>query len=139
MWWVLILLIVGLVGIGAAVASWWPLPSALHLPHGVTRASATVLTSAPCGPQNARDEVEVRLDGRTQKAQLDGCGHREGEVLDVDVPANAPQDGLVVQISGTARIGGPGLAGRLSIVLLVLSAVSGATYAFLIRAQPARV
>jgi hypothetical protein len=139
---VLILVVVGLVGVGAAVAALWPLPSALRLAHSdssTRRATATVLTSVPCGPPDARDEVEVRWADHAQKAQLDGCGHRQGEVIEVDVPVNPPANGLIVRIAGTSATGSGVLHRRFSVVLLVLSAVSGATYAYLIRARRTRV
>ncbi len=138
--WVLILAAIGLV---AAALFWLPLSGAIRLGSfgsgGTRSATATVLTTAPCGGTDARDQVEVKMsDGRARRAKLEACGHREGEVLDVDVPVNEPKDELIVQIAGTGPGNLPSLEQRLSVVLLALSGVSGATYAFLIRPRRPR-
>ena len=133
--WVLILLVIGLVGIGAAVLVWWPTlgfpntdsPSAVH-----TR--ATVVTSAECGSGNAHDTVEVTIDGVKKQAPLDGCGQAKGTALDVVVTDENGQ--LSAHPADAAQVGG-NRDGRLTALLLCLSAVAGALYAYLIRYRPA--
>ena len=130
----LILLVIGLVGIGAAVLVWWPTlgfpnpdaPSAVH-----TR--ATVVTSAQCGGANAHDTVEGTVDGAKKQAPLDGCGQAKGTVLDVVVTDQNGQ--LSAHPADASQVGG-NRDGRLTAVLLCLSAVAGALYAYLIRYRP---
>ncbi|MFC0547507.1 hypothetical protein [Kutzneria chonburiensis] len=132
--WVLILLVIGLVGIGAAVLVWWPTlgfpntdsPSAVH-------AKATVVTSAQCGSGNAHDTVEVTVDGAKKQVPLDGCGQAKGTALDVVVTEENGQ--FSAHPADAAQVGG-NRDGRLTAVLLCLSAVAGALYAYLIRYQP---
>jgi len=131
---VLILLVIGLVGIGAAVLVWWPTlgfpstdsPSAVH-----TR--ATVVTSAQCGNANAHDTVEVTVDGAKKQVPLDGCGQAKGTSLDVVVTDDNGQ--FSAHPADAAQVGG-NRDGRLTAVLLCLSAVAGALYAYLIRYRP---
>ncbi|MFB9430739.1 hypothetical protein [Streptoalloteichus tenebrarius] len=134
--WLLVLMVIGLVGIGAAVAVWWPL-SGTWTGGGYAgrRVGATVVTSAPCGTAAASDVVEVQVDGKTRRATLDGCGHRQGETFDVELPSSVPPTGdLRVWLAGTGAAGaGPDLESRLRSVLLALAAVSGALFAFLVR------
>lgn len=133
--WVLILLVIGLVGIGAAVLVWWPTlgfpntdaPSAVHT-------KATVVTSAQCSGANAHDTVEVTVDGAKKRVPLDGCGQAKGTSLDVVVTDDNGQ--LSAHASDAAQVGG-NRDGRLTAVLLCLSAVAGALYAYLIRYRPA--
>ncbi|REH42053.1 hypothetical protein BCF44_111358 [Kutzneria buriramensis] len=130
----LILLVIGLVGIGAAVLVWWPTlgfpntdaPSAVHT-------KATVVTSAQCGGANAHDMVEVTVDGSKKQAPLDGCGQAKGTVLDVVVTNENGQ--LSAHAADAAQVGG-GRDGRLTALLLCLSAAAGALYAYLIRYRP---
>jgi hypothetical protein len=131
---VLILLVIGLVGIGAAVLVWWPTlgfpstdsPSAVH-------ARATVVTSAQCGSGNARDTVEVTVDGAKKQVPLDGCGQAKGTALDVIVTDENGQ--FSAHPADASQVGG-NRDGRLTAVLLCLSAVAGALYAYLIRYRP---
>lgn len=133
--WVLILLVIGLVGIGAAVLVWWPTlgfpntdaPSAVHT-------KATVVTSAQCGSANAHDTVEVTINGAKKQMPLDGCGQPRGTSLDVAVVENNGQ--LSAHASDAAQVGA-NRDGRLTALLLCLSAVAGALYAYLIRYRPA--
>ncbi len=48
---------------------------------------ATVTATASCQGSDTEDSVSVQLDGRTQPAKLDGCGHQKGESVGVLVPA----------------------------------------------------
>jgi hypothetical protein len=131
---VLILLVIGLVGIGAAVLVWWPTlgfpntdaPSAVHT-------KATVVTSAQCGSANANDMVEVTVDGAKKQVPLDGCGQAKGTTLDVAVTDDNGQ--LSAHAADAAQVGG-NRDGRLTALLLCLSAVAGALYAYLIRYKP---
>ncbi|MGH3773840.1 MAG: hypothetical protein ACRDRW_21035, partial [Pseudonocardiaceae bacterium] len=87
-----------LIGLGSLGVGWllWP-----HV--GIARAArATVVQSVLCGPSDARDVVRVTLPGhREVPARLDGCGHRLGEVLAVEVPDPLAEGELVARLPGT--------------------------------------
>lgn len=129
----LILLVIGLVGIGAAVLVWWPTlgfpntdaPNAVHT-------KATVVTSAQCAG-GAHDTVEVTVNGGKKQVPLDACGQTKGSALDVVVTDENGQ--LSAHAADAAQVGG-NRDGRLTAVLLCLSAVAGALYAYLIRYRP---
>lgn len=134
--WVLILLVVGLVGIGAAVLVWWPtlgFPSTAD--STAPRTKATVVVSAQCNSPDAHDTVEVAVDGQRMQAPLNGCGQAKGTLLDV-VVTRGDNGQLTVQSVDAAQVGG-NRNGRLTAMLMCLSAMAGALYAFLIRRRPA--
>lgn len=127
MTWGLVLLVIALVGVGTAVAVWWP-------QSGVgegRRVSATVVKPASCSGGQGLDEVEVKIGDQTRKAKLDGCGHRENEVIEVILPADTTGD-LTVQTAGAAPQVAP-LSTRLTTLMLCLSGLAGGLYAYLIR------
>lgn len=123
------MLAVALVGVGAAVAVWWARPdSRAAASSAATTVSATVTKAAPCSAPDARDGVEYQLAGKTQQAQLDGCGHLKGAELTIEVPAGSAA--LVREASTNSGNGGFG--DRLYVILLVLAALAGAGYALLL-------
>ncbi|WP_374727515.1 hypothetical protein [Haloactinomyces albus] len=139
----LILLVLGMVGMGAVAVSWWPLPSVLGDGGAAAElrpATATVLESASCAASTKGDLVEVRIGGQRMRVRYDGCGHRPGQRLSVRVPVAA--SGGVVDRPFVARPAAPAEAGgaevsslreRLSWVLLTLAGVAGSGYALLLR------
>ncbi|GAA4031317.1 hypothetical protein GCM10022247_65520 [Allokutzneria multivorans] len=133
--WGLILLVVGLVGLGAALVV-WGLPLVTGSSSGdlapTKRVPATVVAPVACG-SDARDGIEIRVDGLPMRAKLDACGSREGEQLQVEVPQKLPAvtENLVVQVVGTGQAGS-GLGQRLRAVLCTVAGVAGAIYALLL-------
>ncbi|GLZ35893.1 hypothetical protein Lesp02_80800 [Lentzea sp. NBRC 105346] len=125
----LILLVAGLVGMGVAVAIWFPL-SVMGTSEPPRRAMAKVVQTGAC--PTGMDVVEV--DG-SNKAKLDACGHREGEQVEVIWKAGSPD---LVQTASSAPTGKP-LANRLASLLLWLSASAGGVYAYLFRYGPIKL
>ncbi|MFD1151284.1 hypothetical protein [Saccharothrix hoggarensis] len=128
--WALVLLVVGLSGVAAAVALWWP-----RTAPEVQHASATVVAPASCGDPDAYDRVELTIGGRTHTAKLDGCGHLRDEVVEVVVPADTSGE-FTVQAAAATPEGMP-LDTRLALLLTCLSGLAGGLYAYLLtrRAQ----
>jgi hypothetical protein len=88
-----------LIGLGSMGMGWllWP-----HAGGVVHAARGTVVQSVLCGPPDAQDMVRVELlDDREVPARLDGCGHRLGAVLTVEVPDPLPEGELVARLAGT--------------------------------------
>jgi len=126
---VFILLVVGLVGIGVAVALLVPL-KVMGAADPIRRISATVVESGSC-PQGT-DTVEWDADGTKRQAKLDGCGHRKGETVEVVLTS-----GDMVQSAESVPVGPP-VSSRLTALLLCLAALAGGFYAFLFRYAPLR-
>ncbi|ANZ36182.1 hypothetical protein BBK82_09010 [Lentzea guizhouensis] len=124
-----ILLVVGLVGIGVAVALLVP-TKVLGSSEPPRRVAATVVESGSCG--QGMDTVEWDADGQKKQAKLDGCGHRKGETVEVVV-----SDGDMVQSAASVPAGLP-MSSRLTALLLCLAALAGGFYAFLFRYAPLR-
>lgn len=129
--WALVLLVVGLVGVAAAVALWWPGTSTQ-----TSRTAATVVEPASCGGADAYDRVELKIGDELRTAKLDGCGHLENEVVEVVVPADTSGE-FTVQAAASAPTGTP-FELRLAAMLLCLSGLAGGLYAYLLtrRSQP---
>ncbi|WP_433268759.1 hypothetical protein ACQPZF_05050 [Actinosynnema sp. CS-041913] len=127
--WALILLVIGLAGVAAAVAIWWPGGSSAE----VRRVAATVVTPASCGGADAYDRVELKIGDQTRTARLDGCGHQANEVVDVVVPADTSGD-FMVQVADSAPANMP-FGTRLAAMLVCLSGLAGGLYAHLLGRQ----
>jgi hypothetical protein len=97
--------------------------------------SAAVVTGAPCTDSGAAETVKFTLDGTEREARFDGCGHQEGELVEIAVPDNAGDDNLVVH-AAEATTGTDGPGSGLPFVLIILSGMAGAGYAFLVRRGP---
>ncbi len=98
-------------------------------------AQAIVVQAAECGGSDARDVVRLEFGGRPAVAELDGCGHRPGEVLAVEVPQPAPAGKLTVRLAGTGVSVGSITERRLAAVLTVLAGAAGAVLAWRVRTR----
>jgi hypothetical protein len=121
-----------LIGLGSIGMGWllWP-----HAGGGVVRAArGTVVQSVLCGPSDARDMVRVELlDDREVSARLDGCGHRLGEVLTVEVPDPLPEGELVARLAGTGVPTTTVDGQRLSAGGVAVAGIAGALLAWRLR------
>ena len=115
----------------------WPPPGR----GDVRTALGTVVQSALCGTPYAQDVVHVELpDGRVVPARLDGCGHRLGEVLPVEVPSPLPAGDVVARLAGTGVTVAATDAQRLGALGVAAAGVAGAFLASRLRggSMPAR-
>jgi hypothetical protein len=126
---VFILLVVGLVGIGVAVALLVPTKflGAEEPPRPV---AATVVETGACG--QGMDTVEWDAGGQKKQAKLDGCGHSKGETVEIVMTG-----GDVVSSAASVPAGLP-VGRRLTALLLCMAALAGGFYAFLFRYAPLR-
>ena len=98
-------------------------------------ATATVVTGLECGRPGQGETVTFTDGGREVRAQLDACGHGEGETVEVAVPAEG--DKSLVRVASAAP-GNEGPGRRLSLPLLMFSTFAGAGYAVLVKRGPRR-
>ncbi|MFZ0119423.1 MAG: hypothetical protein WAN20_10995 [Pseudonocardiaceae bacterium] len=125
---VLLVLVLALGSIGMGWLMW---PSAAG---AVRAAQGTVVQSVLCGPSDAQDLVRVELfDGREVTGRLDGCGHRLGEVLAVEVPDPLPAGELVARLAGTGRPTATSNGQRLGAGGVVVAGIAGALLAWRLR------
>lgn len=100
-----------------------------------TKVTATISAGAPCTAEGgANERVRFTLKGQEREARFNGCGHAEGEEVEITVPPDAPADLVVYAAEATT---GDGVAGEgLGSLLLVTASAGGATYTFLLRRGP---
>ncbi len=100
----------------------------------VRTARGTVIQAVLCGPSDARDGLRVELlDGSEIPAQLDGCGHRLGEVLTVEVPDPLPVSDVVVRLAGTGVPATTPGSQRIGAVGVAVAGIAGALLAWRLR------
>ncbi|WP_148309351.1 hypothetical protein [Kutzneria albida] len=133
--WVLILLVIGLVGVGAAAVVWWPTLGFSSTADATDPpVQATVVNSAQCGGPDAHDTVEAQVNGQRKQVPLSGCGQAKGTTLNVVIGTGSNGQPLA-QATDAAQVGG-NRNGRLTALLMCLSGGAGALYAYLIRRRP---
>ena len=125
----LLAVLVGVVSIGLGWLLWPPAGGGQ-----VRTAKATVVESVLCGPPNAEDLVHVELiGGRVLPARLDGCGHRLGEVLSVEVPYPLPAGEWIARLAGTGVSTVARDGQRLAAIGVAISGIAGALLAWRLR------
>jgi hypothetical protein len=92
---------------------------------------AKVVDSTPCGSLEARDTVQVMMNGRDQRLVLDGCGNPVGMELQVEVW----HEGAQARLAGTGHPAAGGLTERISMLLLVLAGLAGGLFALVVPAR----
>ena len=96
---------------------------------------ASVVAGVPCDRAGAMETVTFTAGGKEHKARFDGCGHAKGEPVDVTVPAGQLAGDVVVQ-AADAAVGDSKDGEGLGLLLIVVSGMAGAAYAFLLRRGP---
>jgi hypothetical protein len=96
---------------------------------------ARVVTGVACVEADATETVAFTAGGRRHRVRFDGCGHARDEPVAVTVPAGSV-DGNVVVHSADAAVGDSRDGEGLGLLLIVVSGIAGAGYAFLVRRGP---
>lgn len=100
-----------------------------------TTLRATVVTGTPCNRAGAMETVKFTVNGDAHQARFDGCGHAKNERVEVTVPTGPLPANLVVH-AADAAMGDSDPGEGLGLLLVVVSGMAGAGYAFLVRRGP---
>jgi hypothetical protein len=93
---------------------------------GGRQTEAKVVTGRACN-EPGTEVVTFQQDGRERRADFDGCGHQEGETVQIRVPS--PTAPLVHSADATPGEADPGRG--LALLLLTLASIAGGAYALL--------
>jgi hypothetical protein len=99
-----------------------------HQP-ATTNVTATVTKGAGCGQAGDGELITFKQDGKEHQAKLDGCGHTEGEPVDVSVPADT--DGEMVVHAAEAAVGESDGSRPVAFILFLLSNLAGGGFAYI--------
>jgi hypothetical protein len=125
--------IVVLLGVVFTLTLWLVAPGLFGL-SGATRPTtqltATVIKGAGCSQASDGERVTFTKDGNEHEAKLDGCGHHDGEPVDVSVPAGAGGPGIVVQ-AASAATGESDARRPVAFTLFLLSSFAGGAFALI--------
>ncbi|MBP2320658.1 hypothetical protein JOF56_001043 [Kibdelosporangium banguiense] len=102
-----------------------------------TQVTATVMKGSGCADAGDGELITFKQDGKEHHAKLDGCGHREGEPVDVSVPSNT--SGELVVHAAAAAMGDSDGRRPLAFILLMLSGFAGGGFAVLWFRPPAQL
>jgi len=100
-----------------------------------TKTRASVVTGVSCARTGATETVAFKAGGKDHQARFDGCGHAKGEAVEVTVPAGPIGADLVVH-AADAAVGDSKDGEGLGLLLIVVSGMAGAGYAFILRRGP---
>jgi hypothetical protein len=95
---------------------------------------ATVVAGVTCDRAGATETVTFTAGGKDHRARFDGCGHAKGEEVDVTVPTGPLPPDLVVH-AADAAVGDSRDGEGLGLLLIAVSGMAGAAYAFVLRAR----
>jgi hypothetical protein len=100
--------------------------------------TAEITKPAPCDRPDAVETVKFTVAGKTHEGTLNGCGHGQGERVDVGVPAELPDQGTVTVRAADTSAGASDARRPLGLALLVFACFSGGMYVGLVLRTPAR-
>ncbi|WP_072481651.1 hypothetical protein [Amycolatopsis australiensis] len=99
--------------------------------------AAEVTKPAPCDKPDAVETVKFTVAGKTHVGTFNGCGHGQGERVDVSVPDQLPDQGTVTVQAADTSPGASDARRPLGLALLVFACFSGGMYVYLVlRTQP---
>jgi hypothetical protein len=125
--------IVVLLGVAFTLTLWLLAPGLFGLSGAApatTQVSATVKKGAGCGQAPDGEIVTFTKDGTEHQAKFDGCGHRDGEPVDVSVPTGATGPDTVVH-AAEAATGDSDWRRPLAFLFFLASSFAGGAFAFI--------
>ncbi|MDT8909366.1 hypothetical protein [Amycolatopsis sp. PS_44_ISF1] len=104
-----------------------------------TPTPAQITKPAACSAADPVESVKFTLGGQTREGSLNGCGHAQGDQVEVGVPADAPAQGPVTVRAADTSAGSQDARGPIALALLVFACFAGGMYAFLVVKGPGRL
>lgn len=95
-------------------------------------AQAEVTKPASCDTPDAAESVKFTLGGKTREGTLSGCGHAQGERVEVGVPIDAPETGVITLRAADTSAGAQDARRPVGLALLVFACFSGGMYVYLV-------
>lgn len=99
---------------------------------------AEVTKPAPCDNPNAVETVKFTIAGKTHEGTLNGCGHGQGERVEVGVPEPLPDQGTVTVRAADTSAGAQDARRPIGLALLVFACFSGGMFVYLWLSIPLR-
>ncbi|WIY07268.1 hypothetical protein QRX60_05625 [Amycolatopsis mongoliensis] len=99
---------------------------------------AEVTKPAPCDRPDAVETVKFTVAGKTHVGTLNGCGHGQGERVDVGVPEVLPDQGTVTVRAADTSAGASDARRPVGMALLVFACFSGGMFVYLWLSIPPR-
>jgi hypothetical protein len=99
---------------------------------------AEVTKPAPCDRPDAVETVTFTVAGKTHQGTLNGCGHGQGEHIEVGVPEELPDQGTVTVRAADTSAGSSDARRPIGLALLVFACFSGGMFAYLWLSIPLR-
>lgn len=99
---------------------------------------AEVTKPAACDKPDAVETVKFTVAGKTHEGTLNGCGHGQGERIDVGVPEVLPDQGTVTVRAADTSAGASDARRPVGLALLVFACFSGGMFVYLWLSIPLR-
>ncbi|MGV9361406.1 hypothetical protein [Amycolatopsis sp. NPDC003731] len=127
-------------GVLVVLLAWLAGPGLLGIGNDVLGApvQAEVTKPAPCGRADAKETVKFTVAGKAHEGTLDGCGHGQGERVEVAVPDVLPDTGQVTVTAADTSMGASDARRPLGLALLVFACFSGGMFVYLWLSIPLR-
>ncbi len=127
-------------GVLVVLLAWLAGPGLLGIGNDVLGApvQAEVTKPAPCGQADAKETVKFTVTGKAHEGTLDGCGHGQGERVEIAVPEALPDAGPVTVALADTSMGASDARRPLGLALLVFACFSGGMFVHLWLSIPLR-
>jgi hypothetical protein len=99
---------------------------------------AEVTKPVPCDRPDAVETVKFTVAGKIHEGTLNGCGHGQGERVDVGVPEELPDQGTVTVRAADTSAGASDARRPVGLALLVFACFSGGMFVYLWLSIPLR-
>ncbi|SEF36157.1 hypothetical protein SAMN05421837_109314 [Amycolatopsis pretoriensis] len=99
---------------------------------------AEVTKPAACDKPDAAETVKFTVAGKTHEGTLNGCGHGQGERVEIGVPDVLPDQGTVTVRAADTSAGASDARRPIGLFLLVFACFSGGMFVYLWLSIPLR-
>ncbi|MEU5264013.1 hypothetical protein [Amycolatopsis sp. NPDC021455] len=127
-------------GVLVVLLAWLAGPGLLGVTNDAVGApvQAEVTKPAPCDKPDAVETVKFTVAGKAHEGKLNGCGHGQGERVEVVVPDVLPDQGTVTVTAADTSMGSSDARRPVGLALLVFACFSGGMFVYLWLSIPLR-